>query len=191
MDKQSKALINEIYRLVGANTLQVQNLQNNVSHLESLVKDMHCDVLERPAEKKVVLLKTAPFGANPSEVLKEYDRERNRDITLQEIRDTMQKMREDLLKPRTAHAYYEIRCECGNRLKPTPAPPEPPRLSAQFAQFMQEDMERRGYIYRYARYPEYRKLWMDTDLYFKTHTDLYDNEAFLKLLAELPPRCII
>ena len=69
MDKQSKALINEIYRLVGATAVQVQNLQNGVSHLESLVRDVHCDVLERPAEKKVVLMKTAPFGAAPSAVL--------------------------------------------------------------------------------------------------------------------------
>ena len=120
MDKQSKALINEIYRLAGATAVQVQNLRSCISHLESKITDMHTELLKK-----------------------------------------------------------------------TPAPPEPPRLSAQFAQFMQEDMERRGYIYRYARYPEYRKLWMDTDLYFKTHTNLYDNEAFLKLLAELPPRCII
>ena len=203
MNKEIESLIKETYRLAGSTALQVQNLQNNLSHLESLVKDMHCDVLERPAEKKVVLMKTAPFGANPSEVLKEYDRERNRDLTLQEIRDTLQKMREDLLKPRFAGAYISWQKEpiVGAALKcndpscqicyPTPLPPKPPRLSEQFAQFMQESMERRGYIYRYARYPEYRKLWMGTDLYLKTHTNLYDNEAFLKLLAELPPRCIM
>lgn len=202
MNKETESLIKETHRLAGATALQVQNLQNNLSHLESLVKDMHCDVLERPAEKKVVLLKTAPFGANPSEVVQEYEDSK----AIQEIRDTLQKMREDLLKPRTAGAYAPriqwlgspttgVDRKCNDPLcpicHPTPPPPKPPRLSEQFAQFMQEAMERRGYIYRYARYPEYRKLWYGTDVYFKMHTDLYDSEEFLNLLAETPRKCII
>ena len=168
MNKQSKALINEIYRLVGANTLQVQNLHNDVKHLESLVRDLHIDVLERPAEKKVVLMKTAPFGASVSEVVQEYENGK----TLQEIREILQQIRESMYEPRSAS---------------TPGD----RLRNLILAYFSLPLDERTFLYRYAKNPEQRGVMLGR--YYMEH-DLHNfgmNEDFLKVLATLPQECIM
>ena len=200
MNSETKHLIEETYRLVSAATLQIQKLQNNVSHLESLVRDVHLDVLERPAERKVVLMKTAPFGANPSEVVQEYENGK----TLQEIRAILQQIREDMLKPRFAGAYISWRGEpvvgserkCGDPLcqicYPTPEPATSgEKLRDLLLRYFKLPLDERTFLYRYAKYPEQRGVM--TGKYYLDHNlhDFGSNEELLKVLAELPPKCIM
>lgn len=127
---------------------------------------------------------------------------------IDEVREIVKKLRDDMTKPRLPGTFGVARaldvedmprmlrcsdpkcCFC-TPSGIAPAPPAPPRLSVEFAQFMQESAERRGYIYRYAKYPASRYLMYDTAVYREMHAYIYDNPEFLNLLAELPERCII
>ena len=79
MDKQSKALINEIYRLVGATAMQVEkiraDLKTHDSNVECGLAEMHTDMLNEfrlAAEAKEVAGAKEPQTPQLRELFMEY-----------------------------------------------------------------------------------------------------------------------